>query len=76
MPSPLGKKRVKTSLKFEQRVIEGILLEAFREESLGETLRRSRGLETAVEIEGENSFQIISQLQSYANTGILILAYF
>lgn len=56
--SPSGKKRVKTSLNFEQRVIEGILLEAFREESLGETLQRSRGLETEVEIEGENSFQI------------------
>lgn len=49
---------MKTSLNFEQRVIEGILLEAFREESLGETLQRSRGLEIEVEIEGENSFQI------------------
>lgn len=58
MPSLSGKERMKASLKFEQRVIEGILLEAFREERWGETLQRSRGLETEVEIEGENSFQI------------------
>ena len=58
MPSPSGKGKVRFSLKVEQRVIEGTLLEAFREERLSETLQRSRGLETEVEIEGENLFQI------------------